>query len=65
MKLRVRRTERYSSRTCLPEPRSSGFILFFVPEEQQDSLRRELSGLKELPIAIEPQGSKIIYVSGT
>jgi hypothetical protein len=42
-----------------------GFILFLLPEEKQDALREDLSDLKELPIAMEPQGSKIIHVSGT
>ena len=42
-----------------------GFILLYVPEEKQDSVRAELSELKELPVSLEPQGSKIIYVSGT
>ena len=42
-----------------------GFILFLVPEEKQDAVRQELTRLKELPISMEPQGSKIIYVSGT
>jgi D-glycero-alpha-D-manno-heptose-7-phosphate kinase len=42
-----------------------GFILFLVPEDKHDALREELSDLKELPIAMEPQGSKIIHVSGT
>ncbi len=41
-----------------------GFILLYCPEEKQDDVRNELSELKELPVALEPQGSKIIYVSG-
>ncbi len=40
-----------------------GFILFYCPDEKQDKVRHELSELKELPIKLEPQGSKIIYVS--
>ena len=40
-----------------------GFLLFFAPPEKQDKVRQSLSGLKETTIALEPQGSKIIYVS--
>ncbi len=40
-----------------------GFILLYCPEEKHDDVRKALSELRELPIALEPQGSKIIYVS--
>lgn len=39
-----------------------GFILLYCPEDRQANVRKELSELKELPIKLEPQGSKIIYV---
>jgi D-glycero-alpha-D-manno-heptose-7-phosphate kinase len=40
-----------------------GFLLFYCMEENQDSVRKALSDLKETPFTFEPQGSKIIYVS--
>jgi D-glycero-alpha-D-manno-heptose-7-phosphate kinase len=40
-----------------------GFLMFFCPPEKQDDVRRALTGLKETTLALEPQGSKIIYVS--
>jgi len=40
-----------------------GFLLFYCEEEDQNSVRAALSGLKEIPFRLEPQGSKIIYVS--
>jgi D-glycero-alpha-D-manno-heptose-7-phosphate kinase len=39
-----------------------GFLLFFCEPHQQDSLREELSELKEVPFSLEPQGSKIVYI---
>ena len=41
-----------------------GFLLFFCEPRCQDRLRRELAELAEFPFALEPQGSKIIYVGG-
>lgn len=40
-----------------------GFLLFFCPPERQDAVKRALSDLVSAPVEIEPQGSKIIYVS--
>lgn len=40
-----------------------GFLLFYCDQEKQDNVRKELSGLKEVLFAFEPQGSKIIYIS--
>lgn len=40
-----------------------GFILLYCPENKQEDVRKELAELKELPIKLEPQGSKIIYVA--
>ncbi len=39
-----------------------GFLLFYVDEEYQDSVRNALTHLIESPFEFEPQGSKIIYV---
>lgn len=40
-----------------------GFLLLCVPENRRESVRNALSGLKEVRLKIEPQGSKIIHVS--
>ncbi len=40
-----------------------GFLLFYCPPQRQDAVRRAMSGLKEITAALEPQGTKIIYVS--
>ena len=40
-----------------------GFLLLYVDEEYQDSVRNALTHLIESPFEFEPQGSKIIYVS--
>jgi D-glycero-alpha-D-manno-heptose-7-phosphate kinase len=40
-----------------------GFLLLYVPKTKQDAVRKALSSLKETKIRLEPQGSKIIYVS--
>ena len=40
-----------------------GFLLFYCPSQKQDAVRRVLSNLKETTISLEPQGTKIIYVS--
>ncbi len=41
-----------------------GFILIYCEKQNQPKVREALSGLKEVPFNLEPQGSKIIYVSG-
>ncbi len=43
---------------------SGGFLLFFCEPHHQDRLRQEMAELTEVPFALEPQGSKIIYVGG-
>lgn len=40
-----------------------GFLLLYVNEENQKTVRQALSNLREIPFMFEPQGSKIIYVS--
>ena len=39
-----------------------GFLLFFCEPHLQDRLREELAELKEVPFALDPQGSKIVYI---
>lgn len=39
-----------------------GFLLFYIPKEKQNSVRKALSELREMNFTIEPQGSKIIFV---
>jgi D-glycero-alpha-D-manno-heptose-7-phosphate kinase len=39
-----------------------GFLLFYCEPEQQDSLRRELAELRELPFSFEAQGSRIVHI---
>jgi D-glycero-alpha-D-manno-heptose-7-phosphate kinase len=39
-----------------------GFLLFYVPLENQDKVRHALLDLRETTFRFEPQGSKIIYV---
>ncbi len=39
-----------------------GFLLLLVAPERQAAVRRALAGYRELPLRLEPQGSKIIYV---
>ena len=40
-----------------------GFLLFYVPRERQDAVRRALSELRELPMRFESEGSRIIHVA--
>ena len=37
-----------------------GFLLLYVPRARQDDVRAALSHLRELPIALEPDGTRII-----
>lgn len=37
-----------------------GFFVFYCPLEKQEGLRSVLTGLKELPFQLEPDGSKVI-----
>jgi D-glycero-alpha-D-manno-heptose-7-phosphate kinase len=39
---------------------SGGFVLFFCEPDRQDALRRELTGFAEVPVALEPEGSRIV-----
>lgn len=40
-----------------------GFFLFYVEKEKRENLKNTLKHLREIPFAIEPEGSKIIYVN--
>lgn len=39
-----------------------GFLLFLVPLENQDAVRKALSGLREMPFRFARHGSRIIFV---
>jgi D-glycero-alpha-D-manno-heptose-7-phosphate kinase len=39
-----------------------GFLLFYAPREKQAAVRRALDGLRELPIAFDDFGSRIIFI---
>jgi D-glycero-alpha-D-manno-heptose-7-phosphate kinase len=41
-----------------------GFLLLFVPLDRQEGVRRAMKGWREISFHPEPEGSKIIYVSG-
>ncbi len=38
-----------------------GFLLLYCPLRNQDKLREDLSGLRELHFQLEPQGTKVIF----
>lgn len=38
-----------------------GFLLLYCPYEKRDDVRSALSDLREIPIQIEPSGSKVIF----
>ncbi len=38
-----------------------GFLLLYVPREKQDTVRKKLSNLRELPFMLESDGSKVIF----
>lgn len=38
-----------------------GFLLLYVPLEQQERVRRQLNGLQELPFRLEDDGTKVIF----
>lgn len=38
-----------------------GFLLFYVPQEKQESVRNALSSLLEVPFKFEDEGTKVIY----
>ena len=37
-----------------------GFILFYVPQERQDAVRKTLGGLIDIPVKFESRGSQIV-----
>jgi D-glycero-alpha-D-manno-heptose-7-phosphate kinase len=39
-----------------------GFLLFYAPREKQAAVRRALDDLRELPIAFDDFGSRIIFI---
>jgi len=44
-----------------------GFLMLYAPEDRHTAIRDALPQLRPMPVALEPQGSKIIYIeeSGT
>ena len=40
-----------------------GFFLLFTPPSKRRAVRRALSSWREIPFGLEPEGSKIVYVS--
>jgi D-glycero-alpha-D-manno-heptose-7-phosphate kinase len=38
-----------------------GFLLFFVEDPKKDGVRKSLAALREIPFAMDPEGSKIVY----
>ncbi len=38
-----------------------GFLLLYVPKNRQDDVRSALSRLRELPFALEPDGTRVIF----
>ena len=40
-----------------------GFLLLYVAAAKRRAVRRELSAWREIPFGLEPEGSKIVYVS--
>lgn len=43
---------------------SGGFLLFYCEPHLQPALTRELGDLRPVPFALEPEGSKVIFVGG-
>jgi len=39
----------------------SGFLLFYVPKEMQESVRKSLAELEELNFNFDDEGTKVIY----
>ncbi len=39
-----------------------GFMLLYVPDEKQDAVRSTMTGFREVPFEMDPQGSRIIFV---
>jgi D-glycero-alpha-D-manno-heptose-7-phosphate kinase len=40
-----------------------GFILLFAPAERHAAVRQALAGLTEVPVDIDPDGSRVVYTS--
>lgn len=38
-----------------------GFLLLYCPRDKRDAVRNALNGLREIPIQLEPSGSKVIF----
>jgi D-glycero-alpha-D-manno-heptose-7-phosphate kinase len=38
-----------------------GFLLLYCPYEKRESVRQALSALREIPVQLEPDGSKVIF----
>lgn len=41
----------------------AGFVLFYCPEDKQETFRKQMSGYIEMPFKFENYGSKIIYMN--
>jgi len=41
---------------------AGGFMLFYVPRERQDAVRKALAGLREVPMRLDSSGSRIVHV---
>jgi len=41
----------------------AGFVLFYCPEDKQESFRKQMSAYTEMPFKFENYGSKIIYMN--
>ena len=41
----------------------AGFVLFYCPEDKQETFRKQMSGYTEMPFKFENYGSKIIYMN--
>jgi len=41
---------------------SGGFLMFFSPPETHPEIITALSDLKQVPVSLEPQGSRIIFI---
>ena len=38
-----------------------GFLVFYVPPSRQDDVRQALAPLRELPVAFDPGGARIVF----
>ena len=44
-------------------PGGGGFLLLLAPPAKRGAVRRALASWREIPFGLEPEGSKIVYVS--